>query len=106
MFGNLNMKDMMAKMQEMQGAVEESKKRLVNIYVKGESHDGKIRFVLDGNRKVKDVTIDESLLAKENKEDIEDMLVVAFNKAIEDADHVNENEMKSTASGLLPGMGG
>ena len=32
------------------------------------------------------------------------MLVVAFNKAIEDADHVNENEMKSTASGLLPGM--
>ena len=31
MFGNQNMQDMMAKLQEMQGAVEDSKKRLENI---------------------------------------------------------------------------
>ena len=35
MFGNQNMQDMMAKLQEMQGAVEDSKKRLEkNDYIK------------------------------------------------------------------------
>ena len=53
----------------------------------------------------KDINTTTNPKSPKNKEDIEDMLVVAFNKAIEDADHVNENEMKSTASGLLPGMG-
>ena len=106
MFGNNNMNDMMAKLQEMQGAVEESKKRLENIYVKGESSCGRVRFVLNGNRQVKDVTIDESLLSAESKEELEDILVTAFNRAIEDADHVHENEMKGTAMGMFPGMGG
>ena len=50
MFGKNNMQEMMAKLQEMQGAVSESKKRLENIYVKGETEDGNVRFVLDGNR--------------------------------------------------------
>ncbi len=106
MFGNQNMNDMMSKLQEMQGAVEESKKRLENIYVKGESSDGRIRFILDGNRKVKEVTVADELLSPENKEELQDMLVVAFNKAMEDADHVHESEMKNTAFGMFPGMGG
>lgn len=106
MFGkNFDMNGMMEKMQEMQQAVEESKKRLENIYVKGESTDGKIRFVMDGNRVVKDVKIDELLLNSESKEELEDQLAVAFNRALEDANHVNESEMKNTASGMLPGMG-
>ena len=47
MFGNQNMKDMMSKLQDMKGAVEDSKKRLENIYVKGDALDGKVRFVFD-----------------------------------------------------------
>ena len=32
------------------------------------------------------------------KEDFIESMIEGFNKAIEDADHVNENEMKSTAA--------
>ncbi len=99
------MQEMMAKLQEMQGAVSESKKRLENIYVKGEADDGNIRFVLDGNRKVKEITINDDAF-KGDKEELIDDLITAFNKAIEDADHVNENEMKNTAFNMFPGMGG
>ncbi len=105
MFGKNNMQEMMAKLQEMQGAVSESKKRLENIYVKGEADDGNIRFVLDGNRKVKEITINDDAF-KGDKEELIDDLITAFNKAIEDADHVNENEMKNTAFNMFPGMGG
>ncbi len=105
MFGNGDMGEMMANLQKMQGAAEESKKKLETIEVQGKSPDGKIRFVMNGNRKLKEVTfVDESILSLENKEEIEDLLVIAFNRALEDAEHVNESEMKNSASGLFPGM--
>ena len=105
MFGNQNMQDMMAKLQEMQGAVEDSKKRLENIYVKGDALEGKIRFILDGNRQLKELFIDDEIMKQTSKEEIIQNLIDAFNKAIKDADHVNENEMKSTAFNIIPGMG-
>ena len=105
MFGNQNMKDMMSKLQDMKGAVEDSKKRLENIYVKGDALDGKIRFVLDGNRKLKELFIDEEVYENMEKEELIESMIEGFNKAIEDADHVNENEMKSTAFNVFPGMG-
>jgi len=105
MFGNGNMQEMLAKMQEMQKGVEESKERLNNIFVKGESEDGKVRFVMNGNRVVKDVRIDESLLSPSSKEELEKLLESSFNKALENANSVNEGEMKNTAMGMLPGMG-
>ena len=104
MFGNQNMKDMMSKLQDMKGVVEDSKKRLENIYVKGDAMDGKIRFVLDGNRKLKELFIDQEIYESLEKNRLIEALVEGFNKAIENADHVNENEMKSTAFNLFPGM--
>ena len=104
MFGNQNMKDMMSKLQDMKGVVEDSKKRLENIYVKGDAMDGKIRFVLDGNRKLKELFIDQEIYENLEKDRLIEALVEGFNKAIQDADHVNENEMKSTAFNLFPGM--
>jgi nucleoid-associated protein EbfC len=61
MFGNnANMQEMMAKLQEMQGAVEKSKERLNAIFVKGETADGSIRFIMDGNRKLQEITIKDN----------------------------------------------
>ena len=105
MFGNQNIKDMMSKLQDMKGAVEDSKKRLENIYVKGDALNGKVRFVLDGNRKLKELFINEEVYKNMEKEDFIESMIEGFNKAIEDADHVNENEMKSTAFNVFPGMG-
>ncbi len=105
MFGNADMGDMMAKLQKMQAAAEDSKKKLETINVQGKSPDGNIRFVMDGNKKLKELTIiDQNILAPENKEEIEDMLVIAFNRALVEAEHINESEMKNSASGLFPGM--
>ena len=105
MFGNQNMKEMMSKLQGMQGAVEDSKKRLENIYVKGDALDGKVRFVLDGNRKLKELFIEEEIFESLEKDSFIESMIEGFNNAIKDADHVNENELKSTAFNVFPGMG-
>ena len=85
MFGNQNMKDMMSKLQEMQGVVEDSKKRLENIYVKGDALNGKIRFVLDGNRKLKELFIDDEVYESLEKDSLIEAMIEGFNQAIEDA---------------------
>ena len=73
--------------------------------MKGDALDGKVRFVLDGNRKLKELFIDEEVYENMEKEEFIECMIEGFNKAIEDADHVNENEMKSTAFNVFPGMG-
>ena len=73
--------------------------------VKGETEDGNVRFVLDGNRKLKEINIKDDAFNGDKDELIDD-LITAFNNAIDDADHVNENEMRNTAFNMFPGMGG
>jgi DNA-binding YbaB/EbfC family protein len=98
MFGN-----MMERLQEMQQKTEDAKRRLDNITVIGEAPAGAVVIEMTGNRKVKNISIAVDL--KEiDKEELEDLLVIATNKALENAENVWESEMKTVASGMLPGM--
>ena len=97
--------DMMSKLQEMKKQMEESKKRLDSITVMGESGGGNIVVVANGNRKITDIKIKEELL-KSDKEEIEELLTVAVNRAIEQADKINEAEMQTSAKSFLPGFPG
>ena len=99
MFG----KGMMEKLQAMQGRMEEIKNRLETIVVRGEAENGKIIGQINGNRKVKDILLDPELLTGD-KEELEELLAVAVNRAIEQADNVDNSEMQSAAMGMMPGM--
>ena len=94
---------MMERLQEMQQKTEDAKKRLENIVVTGEAPSGAIVVEMTGNRQVKSVTfqIDPS---QTDKDELEDLLVIAFNKALANAENVWESEMKSVAMGMLPPM--
>ncbi len=94
---------MMQKLQAMQGQMETIKARLETITVQGEAENGKIVVKINGNRKVTDIQIDESLITSD-KEELQDLLLVAVNRAIEQADNVNASEMQSAAMGMMPGM--
>lgn len=93
---------MMKKLQEMQQKVEETKARLDTILVDGEAA-GKVKVTLTGNRGVKSVSIAPEL-SELDKEELEDLLIIALNQALEKAEKVNESEMKAASAGLIPGM--
>ncbi len=97
--------DMMGKLQEAQQKTEETKKRLDTVYISEQSNDGKIKVTVSGNRKIKDIEIDQSLLA--DAEELSDFLVLTLNKAIAKATEMNESEMQAAAKGMMdmPGMG-
>lgn len=96
--------DMMKKLQEAQQKMEESKRRLENITVRGKSPEGKIEVTINGNRKIKGITFKDKSITNDS-EQLEDYLVLAVNDALAEAEKLNEAEMKSAASGMLPGLG-
>lgn len=102
MFGDLM--GMMGKLKETQQKIEETKKRLDTVLVDEQSSDGLLKVTLTANRKIKSIDIDESLL--EDKEQLEDYLILVLNKAIEKATNVNEAELGAVAKDGMPNIPG
>ncbi|MCZ8196728.1 MAG: YbaB/EbfC family nucleoid-associated protein [Flavobacterium sp.] len=102
MFGDLM--GMMGKLKETQQKVEETKKRLDTVLVDEQSNDGLLKVTLTANRKIKSITVDESLL--EDKEQLEDYLILVLNKAIEKATNINETELSAVAKEGMPSIPG
>lgn len=94
--------DLVGKMGDMKKEMQAQKERLESVRVQGLAADGNIVIMLDGNRKLRDIKIDKSLL--EDPEELEDHLSIAFNRAIEKANTLNESEMGDLARNFLPGV--
>lgn len=101
MFGKFG--DMMGKLQEMKQMADEIKRKLDDKVVVVEAAGGDIVIEISGNRKLKNLSIAPAL-QHGDKQELEEQLLVAINKAIEKADKVNEEEMKRAATGLMPGL--
>ena len=102
MFGDIS--GMMGKIKDAQKKVEETKKRLDTVLVDESSSDNKIKITLTANRKIKSISIDESLLS--DAEELEDYLIITLNKAIEKASKINEHEMAVAAKSGMPNIPG
>lgn len=90
---------MFGKMQEMQ---EELQKKLKGIMVDGESGDGKVKVLANASQQVVNITIAPELLGIDNAEELEDLLIVAINRAMHEAQIKAGEESQNMMSGLLP----
>lgn len=97
---------MFDKLFQAQQKAEEIKARLNNISVFGEAEGGKVRVVASANKEIKEIFISEELFAEGDKEQIEDLLLVALNKALNQAEHVSQTEMQAATQDMLGGLGG
>lgn len=97
---------MFDKLFEAQQKAEEMKKRLDGISVMGEAEGGAIQVIASANKKIKEVKIEESFFKNADKEEIEELLVVALNKAFDQADNISQSETAAMTQEMLGGMGG
>jgi len=84
----------------------EVKKRLDIITVTGIAEGGIIKVTANGNKVVQSVAINESFLKDADKEELEELLVTAINKALEQADNASQTEMQAMTKQMLGGLGG
>jgi len=97
---------MLDKLMAAQQKAEEIKKRLDHVTVTGEAEGGVIRVTATANREVTDVSIDEVFLGNADKEELEELLAVAINNAMKQAENVSQAEMQGAAKDMLGGLGG
>lgn len=102
MFGD--MMNMMGKLKETQQKIEATKLRLDTVLIDEQSNDGLLKVTITANRKIKSIQVDETLL--EDKEQLEDYLILVLNKAIEKATNVNEVELAAVAKEGMPNIPG
>lgn len=97
MFGNL-----MGDMKEKQEAMRE---KLASILVEAES--GAVKVTANANREITDVSIDQSKLEDGDLEQLEDLLLVAINRVLQQAAEKEAAEAQNMIKDIMPpGFGG
>ena len=102
MFGD--MMGMMNQLKETQQNVEAKKKELDTVIFRECSSKEEVQVQISANREIKEITISDALL--QDKEQLEDYLVLTLNKAIQKAHAYNEQEVAKVAKNGLPNIPG
>lgn len=91
---------------EAQQKAGEVKKRLHAISVSGSVEGGKAIVTANANKVVQSVNIDPRFLKEADHEELEELLVTAINKAMQQADNISQSEMAAMTKSMLGGLGG
>lgn len=97
------MLDKLKQLHQMKQQMDAAKERLNHVSVKGECQG--VTVVANGNKKITDIIIPESVLLRSDKTELPKLLITATNNAIEKAESVFETEMRSMAGGMMSGLG-
>lgn len=96
---------MFDKLIEAQQKAEEIKKRLDTISVSAEVEGGKIKVTSTANKRITDISIDPEFLRSCDQEELQELLVTALNKTIEQAENVSQTEMQAATRDMMGGLG-
>ncbi len=97
---------MFDKIYEAQQKAEEVKKRLDTISLSSEAEGGAVKVTATAAKTITSIEIDENFLKENGKEAVEEILIIAINKVIAQAENISQSEMAAMTNEMLGGMGG
>lgn len=92
----MNMNAMMAQAKKLQAEMEETQSKLAKKEFKVEKQG--VTVIVMGNKVIKSINVNEILVDPEDKDILEDLIVIAINEAMDTID-----EEQSDASPQMPG---
>jgi len=102
----IDMMKMIGKVKEVQEKMKEAQENLKDIRETGESGAGMVKAIVNGRKEVLSIEVDGSLLNKDDKEMMQDLVVAAVNKALENVDVKAKEELKKSTEGIIPNIPG
>lgn len=96
---------MFDKLLEAQQKAEEIKKRLDTISVSAEVEGGKIKVISTANKRITNISVDPEFFKSCDQEELEELLVTAVNKVLEQAENVSQTEMQAVTRDMMGGLG-
>ena len=104
MFPKGGMGGIYKKAQEMQKKMADIQSEINSMEIEGVSGGNMVKVVINGEKKILSLNLDPEVL-KEDKEMLEDLVVVAINQAIEKVDAMSKEKMGSLTGGMnIPGL--
>lgn len=100
MRGMGNMQGMMKQVQKMQKEMGETQEKLNETEFTGSSTNDLVKVVFTGNRRMKDIQINDEVVDPEDTEMLQDLIVMAVNDVLEKIDTESEKTMGKYTKGL------
>ncbi len=100
------MMDMFGKVKEFQARLKEAQGSLNTITESGESGAGMVRVTVNGLKQVIRLEIDADLIRPDDREMLQDLVVAATNKALENVEGKIKDHLQKATEGLLPNIPG
>ena len=98
----MNIQAMMQQAKQMQ---EQMQKRMADTRVEATAGGGMVTVVLNGSKQLLSITIDPTVVSKDDVEMLQDLIVAALNDANRRVDEQLGNSMKGMLGGLgIPGL--
>lgn len=101
-----NMMDMFGKMKEVQARMKEAQESLSTISETGEAGAGLVRVTVNGLKQVQKIELDADLIKPEEREMLQDLIVAATNKAMDNVETKAREHLRQATEGLLPNIPG
>jgi DNA-binding YbaB/EbfC family protein len=101
-----NMQGMLKQIQKMQEKMAQVQEDLESKTVVGEAGGGMVKVTANGRQHIVKVTIDKEVGASGDVEMLEDLVLAATNKALDEAGKMAQEEMAKVTSGMLPNSPG
>jgi DNA-binding YbaB/EbfC family protein len=106
MRGLPNMQGMMKQLQKMQDNIARVQAELETKTVTGEAGGGMVKVTANGKQQLVKISMEKEVVNPGDIEMLEDLVLAAANKAIEEAGKLAQEEMAKATNGMLPNIPG
>ena len=97
--------NMMKQAQQMHTKMQEIQKELANKKVDAESGGGMVKVTGNGKGEILSIRIEKEIIKQEEKEVLEDLVLVAINEVLRRSQELNTSAMSKVTGGLtMPGL--
>ncbi len=104
-FGNNSMSSMLKQAQKMQAQMSQIQQELSNEEFTGTAGGGAVTVTITGSKIVKSVNLAPEVVCPEEIEMLQDLIVAAFNQAIETSEAESNKRIGAVTGGLsIPGL--
>jgi DNA-binding YbaB/EbfC family protein len=101
-----NMQGMMKQVQKLQEKMAQVQAELEQKTVSADAGGGMVRVTVSGKQQLVSISIEKEVVNPEDIEMLEDLIVSAVNRGLEEASKMAQDEMAKVTAGALPKIPG